>query len=422
MKRRRFMSDLEVKMTIKTLASKNVTKRDIARQLGLSEGTVRYHLKRMASSASDGRAKRRVAADFAGAIDQWRGAKTPRENSADLHDWLVAEHDYPASLRSLQRYLAERYPAPKRHSRRRVETPPGVQAQIDWAHHRGVIIDGQLCDLYSFHHVLSYSTMPAVVWSDSMNLSSWLHCYNRAFERIGGIAACLRVDNCKTAVVHGAGSWGTLNEGYRRYAETVRFHIDLCPPREPRAKGKVEREVRAFRQRFDPRVQPWDSLEQLQAHSDAVVLGSARRRICPATGTNVLDAFEAERTFLAPVPSLPEPFDCLARRTVASDCMIAFENRQYSVPFRYVGEQVEVRGTHRRIQILHGNSLVAEHERGTDQRVVTDRRHYEGEASERVIPPPPLGRMGRVLEALGDTAVEERPVDLYAAIAQGLAR
>ena len=397
------MSDPEVKVTIKTLASKHVAKRDIARQLGLSEATVRYHLKRIAADVSDGRARqRRVAADFTDAIERWRGTANPRENSAELHDWLVAEHDYPGSLRSLQRYLAERYPAPKRRSRRRVETPPGVQAQIDWAHYPGVIVGGELMDLYAFHHVLSHSRMPAIVWSDSMNLSSWLHCHNRAFERIGGVAACLRVDNCRTAVVHGAGAWGTLNEGYRRYAETVRFHIDPCPPREPRAKGKVERDVRSHRQRFDPRARTWDTLEELQQDSDAVVLAGARRRTCPATGTPVIEAYERERTFLAPVPTLPEPFDSLARRTVGADCMIAFESRQYSVPFRYVGEAVEVRGVHRRVQILHGHEIVAEHARHTDERVVTDRNHYEGEATDRVVPPPPLGRMARVLEAIGD--------------------
>ena len=383
---------------------------------------MRYHLRRLAADRPDGRAKRRVAADYAEAIDLWRGSRNPRENSAELHAWLVAEHAYPASLRSLQRYLAERYPAPRRRSRRRVETPPGAQAQIDWAHYRGVILEGRRRDLYAFHHVLSHSRMPAIVWSDSMNLSSWLHCHNRAFERIGGVAACLRVDNCKTAVVRGAGTWGTLNDGYRRYAETVRFHIDPCPPREPRAKGKVERDVRSHRQRFDPRERPWEGLEELQAHSDTLVLASAGRRTCPATGTTVLEAFEHERPFLAPVPPLPEPFDTLARRTVGGDCMIAFEGRQYSVPFRHVGQSVEVRGIHRHVQILHGNEIVAVHRRGTDERVVTDRRHYEGEPTERVVPPPPLGRMGCVLEALAELPVEERPLDLYAAVAEGLAR
>ncbi|MBS3957769.1 MAG: response regulator transcription factor, partial [Xanthomonadaceae bacterium] len=43
-------------MTIKTLAAKGVPKRAIARQLDLSEGTIRYHLSRIASGTPDGRA------------------------------------------------------------------------------------------------------------------------------------------------------------------------------------------------------------------------------------------------------------------------------------------------------------------------------------------------------------------------------
>ena len=53
-------------------------------------------------------------------------------NVAALHAWLVAEHDYPAGLRSVQRYVHRAYPAPARRARRRVETPPGFQAQADW--------------------------------------------------------------------------------------------------------------------------------------------------------------------------------------------------------------------------------------------------------------------------------------------------
>ena len=84
------MTDLDVRMTIKTLASKGVAKRAIARQLGLSEGTVRYLLRRQAAGANDGRAKQRfLAADYAAAIERWRdGLGASAVNLAELHGWL----------------------------------------------------------------------------------------------------------------------------------------------------------------------------------------------------------------------------------------------------------------------------------------------------------------------------------------------
>jgi len=42
-------------VTIQVLAQKGVPKTEVARQLGVSEGTVRYHLRRQAAGAVDGR-------------------------------------------------------------------------------------------------------------------------------------------------------------------------------------------------------------------------------------------------------------------------------------------------------------------------------------------------------------------------------
>lgn len=42
------ITDLELRMTIKTLAAKGLPKQAIARHLDLAQGTVRYHLCRQA--------------------------------------------------------------------------------------------------------------------------------------------------------------------------------------------------------------------------------------------------------------------------------------------------------------------------------------------------------------------------------------
>jgi hypothetical protein len=114
-------TDLEVRMTIKTLARRGTPNRAIARQLGISEGNVRYHLKRIAADATDGRARQRhKAADWAEAIDYWLSLHDPPVplNLAALFDWLVAEHDFTGSLRGLQRYVAAHYPPPRRDATR----------------------------------------------------------------------------------------------------------------------------------------------------------------------------------------------------------------------------------------------------------------------------------------------------------------
>jgi hypothetical protein len=51
----------------------------------------------------------------------------------------------------------------------------------------------------------------------------------------------------------------------------------------------------------------------------------------------------------------PEPFDLAVARVVGRDGLVAFEGRQYSVPFRFVGERVEVRGIAGAVQVLKPN-------------------------------------------------------------------
>ena len=106
-------------------AYRGSTNSEIARALGISEGTVRYHAKRIRSNAVDGRTRQAPrAASVAAAIDHWRSMQANGPiNLAELHAWLVAEHDYRGSLRSVQRYWARNHPAPWGRARRRDADP-----------------------------------------------------------------------------------------------------------------------------------------------------------------------------------------------------------------------------------------------------------------------------------------------------------
>ena len=413
--------DEEARMTIKALSARGSTRSEIARLLGVTEGAVRYHAKRMASGVVDGRTRQRPKAEaVAAAIAHWRSQQRGGGvNLAALHGWLRREHGYDGSLRSVQRYWRRTFPAPAIRARRRVETPAGAQAQVDWAHFPAVIVGDEAVDLVALHMVLSWSRQEAIVWARSKDMLSWLGCHTACFARLGGVPATLRVDNEKTAIARGAGAWGTVNPTYRRYAALMKFHVDACAPRQPRAKGKVERRVRDQRTAIDPHGRAFRDLAELQAWTDARVAARASQRRCPATGTTVAGAWAEERRFLTSLPeTAPEPFDVAVARVVGRDGLVAFEGRQYSVPFRLVGATVEVRGIAGAVEVLKDCAVIARHPRGTERRLVIDRGHYDGPSTERVIAPPPLGRMGARLQELAAMPVARRSIDLYAALAE----
>lgn len=411
----------EARAAMTVLLKQGHSQSAVARLLGVTEGAVRYHRRRRESGAVDGRSRQvSAAAAHAEAIAHWRDQQTDgRINLAALHAWLCREHSYTGSLKSVQRYWRRTFPAPAIRARRRVETPAGAQAQVDWAEFPGVFLGGEIVDLVALIVTLSWSRKQAVVWVRSKDMLSWQACQVACFQRLGGVPAVLRIDNVKTAIAKGAGAWGVINETYRRFAAQLRFHVDACQPRHPQGKGKVERDVRDLREMVDPAREIFDSLEALQAVTDTRLEERAGRLRCPATGTSIAAAWEQECELLTPLPETPpEPFDIVVRRPVGVDCLVSFEGRQYSVPFRFARQEVEVRGLAGRVQVLKNCAVIAEHPRGGAALIVKDDAHYEGDDTDRVRAPMPLGRMGRRLQEIAASAVQHRSIDLYARLAE----
>jgi hypothetical protein len=414
-------------VTLHVLDDKGQSHTQIAHALGVTEGAVRYHLRRRGQP--DGRAnKPRKADPLAPAIDSWVQGATGGGlddtggrpvNVQALYDWLRAEHGYAGSYKSVLRFVHGRYPRPRLRPFRRVETPPGAQAQADWGEFAGIDVGDGPQALYGFVLVLSHSRQEVLVWCRGMDQLAWHHAHTEAFRRLGGIPAVVRIDNLKTGVARGAGPWGQVNEAYRSYARGLGFHIDACLPRCPEDKGKVESKVGHLKRRLRPEGRWFDGLAGLQAWTDGELEAWAGRRTCPATGETVAASWGAERRRLRPLPEpLPLAFDVAVTRPVQRDCTVSFEGRTYSVPFVLCGRAVEVRGCAEVVQVWHDGRVAAEHPRHSRRRLLLDPGHYEGPGDGRVCPPVPLGKLGRRLQEIVAQPVEQRPVDLYAALAE----
>jgi len=406
------------------MAARDVPVRRIARQLGVDESTLRYRLERPAG-APDGRRARPTR------LDGWaeRIAAVEARFGEDgcpasvLYDVLVREFGFAGSYQAVRRHVRRtRGPAPIQ-AVRRIELPPGIQAQHDWFDFTAWIAGARLA-LHGLLGTLAHSRASFVWVSPIMTQLAWQTGHLALFTRYGGVPFWIRIDNLGTAVATGAGPTAVLTTAFTVFARTVGFGVDVCRPATGSDKGKVERVVRTDRSAFaDLFVAEWPSVAALQTALDVRAQELLGRRICPATGTSVADAWRAEQPRLQPVPTLDEPFDCVVDRPVSRDALVSFEGRRYSVPFAWVGRRVEVRGTAEAVVIYGAGTEVARHPRGTLRRLLLEPAHYEGPSTPTVRAPTPLGRRARLqLAGLPAPAAVARPLAAYCALVQEACR
>src|SRR5262249_8191877 len=127
-------------VTVQVLKNKGQSQTQIAQTLGITEGPVRYPLRREGRQAGR-KNKSRKAAPLAQAIDHWVVQHHPGAHGGDpdrpisvqaLYDWLRAEHAYGGSYKSVLRFVRARYPKPRLRPFPRGGTPPGAPAHVAW--------------------------------------------------------------------------------------------------------------------------------------------------------------------------------------------------------------------------------------------------------------------------------------------------
>lgn len=428
-------------MVAKAMKERGTSVRQLAKQLGVTEGALRYRLKQAGARRADGRAAQPTALDGLESA-----VRTIQERLGDgrlsgegrpvqarqIYEVLVRDFGYGGSYRAVVRHLRRWYGTPKERALRRVETPPGVQAQHDWFEAQAPI-GRKRPRLQALVGALSHSRARFCWVSRDQSQLAWHTGHVALFERYGGVPLWVRIDNLKTGVASGAGANAVLNRSYEIFARTCGFEIDPCRPRKGSDKGKAERSVRTFRGSFGEIFRRGaGSLEEFQRLLDAEADRLLDRLECPVTGTSVREAWEAERRLLQPLPTMGEPFDLVVTRKVHRDCLVSFEGRRYSVPFAWVGRHVDIWGTLNHVVIRAEGDEIARHARNTRQRLLIDPRHYEGESTDRVERPTPLGRRAQLqmagLSSPSRRALLEaperdqiaRPLDAYVQLVEAL--
>lgn len=333
----------------------------IAAQLGVHFDTVVRAVGAVGAKAGSPRPDARVLEAYLPFIDETLG-RYPKLVSTRIHDMLV-DRGYEGSLRTLRRYVRAARPAPRNEVFLRVETLPGEQAQVDWAHVGTLAVPGGKRPLWAFVMVLAYSR---AMWAElvvDMGVESLRRSLVRASVAFGGSPRQWLFDNTKAVVIERSGDAIRFHPDLLDLAARLHVQPALCRPRRPQEKGKVERAIRYLKDRFFA-ARSFHSLAHGNAQLTEFFATIAHERPHPRwPDRRVLDVFDEERPRLL---SLPEPLpeiEAVTPVVVDKQAFVKLDTNRYSVPPSYTKRTLTLVADDQTVRFVDGGNEVARHPR-----------------------------------------------------------
>ena len=290
-------------------------------------------------------------------------------SKATIHQRLRDEHAVPGSVASFKRYVTANLAEDALREKVTVlrdDPDPGFEAQIDygmlgsWTDPR----TGRSQRIWAFVMVLSHSRHMFVRPVVSMDQASWTASHVEAFAFFGGAPARLVPDNLKTGVDKPDLYDPKLNRAYAELAAHYGVLVDPARVRKPKDKPKVERQMPYIRDSWW-KGREFASLAEMQAsalHWCRQVAGVRKHRgLDGRAPAEVFDAAEAGT--LIPLPASPFTMAEWSRAKVAPDVHVKSGKVLYSVPWKLIGQHVDIRATSTMVQIFHHGELVKTHVR-----------------------------------------------------------
>jgi transposase len=261
---------------------------------------------------------------------------------------------------------------------RRRETEPGEVAEVDFGR-LGLFQElgsGRQRVLWAFLMTMSYSRFSCLVPTFGQDLHSVIDCFERAFEFFGGCPRRIVVDNFKAAVETADRYTPRFNKTFLEYANHRGFLPDAARPRHPKDKPIIENGVRYARERFW-KGETFIDLDDVWRRSQRWCRDVAGRRIHGTTRAVPVEIFEKEER-AALIPWQAPRFDTpqWAQCKVHPDHHIRFQQALYSVPTRWIGCTMDVRGDRSLVRIYNRGELIKTHQRQAPGKHSTDYADY----------------------------------------------
>ena len=249
------MYSRETRVLLRHYLEQGVSKAELARRLGVSRRTIHHWINtgQLDRDLDDLAVRYSPRPPVATLLDPYKGIITERLTAFPL---LTAQRlldevraaGYPGGYTRVKDYVRQVRPRALEEPVVRFETPPGFQAQVDfasfnlpWGRRHALLV------------VLGYSRLLWLRFYPRQTMSTLFRALEAAFAFFGGVPRELLFDQMRPVVTADDRTRGgslVVNTEFLRFAAHWGFRARACRPYRARTKGKVERPIRYVRQSF----------------------------------------------------------------------------------------------------------------------------------------------------------------------------
>lgn len=386
----------QIKEICRLYLSHNIGIRGIARACNISTSTAQAYLKKLGQLKLDFATIDAMGEDELHRLFNGRKAEHQKKPTPDL-PYLVREmkkkgvtlqllydeyrQEHPEGYSRTQFYRLYRDWVKKSNPTMRLPHKAGKDIFIDFSGDKPCYWDpedGGKVEAELYVAVLGASSYTFACAVPSQKVEDFVGCTIKAFEFFGGCPECVVVDNLKSGVTHACYYDPEINQTFAEMARHYQVAVLPTRVRKPKDKAKVESGVQNVQWRILAAIRnrQFFSLQELN-EAIAEQVTKLNHRPMQVTGRSRYELFvELEKGQLKALP--PERFSiCRWKKAkVHIDYHVGAEKSYYSVPYRLIGEQVEIKYNERVVEIYHKGKRVASHVRAHKPGTyVTDNSH-----------------------------------------------
>lgn len=232
--------------------------------------------------------------------------------------------------------------------------------KLAWIDHNGELIEVEI-----FVGCLGASQLIFIEATATQQLPDWITAHINMFEYFNGVPLITIPDNLLAGVTKAHRYDPDINANYQHFAEHYATAIIPARAGKPRDKAKVENAVKIVEMQIlaPLRNMSFFSLGEINAElkTRLQILNNQPLQKMRVSRRQLFE--EIDKPALQPLPPDRYQYTDWKKATINVDYHFVFADHYYSVPYQYVGKQVEICATSKTIECFFQCKRIATHQR-----------------------------------------------------------